>query len=318
MALRTAVRVALSGVVAHLCVTFLCGAGANALAQPSAGDADQRLAEISSAVSAGEDARAMDLGTQYVRHHPGDARARVLLARVHIRRGDFDAAYTQLRRALRDDGRNVDALYYLGLVSARLAELQFQRLVELAPGSARVHQLNAESLEAQDRRAAAEAAYEAALEVDPDLLEALLGLAKLKRFRHACQEAIGLYERAERLRQTFDGAYGLGVCYGDVDRDEQAAARFEEAIRRDSGAAIAWAGLGSTLTRLARPLEAIARLQRAIELEPAMIEAHYALGFAYQAAGREEQAREAFTRARQLGSAASGAKSGPDPPAPTR
>ena len=72
----------------------------------------------------------------------------------------------------------------------------------------------AESLEAQDRRQAAETEYEAALAPRPDLLEALLGLAKLKRIRLACDEAIALYKnRAEAsVRPTFEGAYGLGMC----------------------------------------------------------------------------------------------------------
>lgn len=295
-------------------VCLLAGASGADAQSTGPADPDARLAEIAAAVSASEDQRAMALCAGYLDQHPSDARARVLLARVHIRRGDLDAAYSELRRALRDDARNVDAHYYLGLVAARLAERQFERLVEIAPDSARVHQLHAEALEAQDRRAAAEAAYEAALKANPELLDALLALAKLKRIRLACGDAIELYERAERLRQTFDGAYGLGVCYGHVDRDEDALAQFERAIRRDATAAVAWAGLGSTLTRLGRPADAIEKLQRAIQLEPSMQEAYYALGFAYQAVGRKDDAQEAFAKARQLGSDGSGATVAPNGP----
>ena len=43
-----------------------------------------------------------------------------------------------------------------------------------APVSARGHQLQAESLEAQERRRDAEAEYEAALGAKPDLFDALL------------------------------------------------------------------------------------------------------------------------------------------------
>ncbi len=65
-------------------------------------------------------------------------------------------------------------------------------------------------LEVQQRNADAEKEYATALEAKPELLEALLALAKLKRIRLACEEALGLYDRAESIRPTFDAAYGLG------------------------------------------------------------------------------------------------------------
>ena len=171
------------------------------------------------------------LAKDYLAQHPSDTRAHVLIARAHIRNADFDAAYQQLRRAIRIAPRNEDVLYYMGVVSARLAEQQLLHLAEMAPESARVHQLQAEALEAQERRSAAEEEYEAALKVNPDLLDALLGLAKLKRIRLACEDAIGLYEKAETIRPTFDGAYGLGVCYSYLQRDDEAVGKFDAATQ---------------------------------------------------------------------------------------
>jgi tetratricopeptide (TPR) repeat protein len=267
-------------------------------------------------VSAGQDDRALTLAAEYLKHRPTDARVRVLVARVYLRRGDLDGAYTELRRALADDARSIDAHYYLGLAAARLAERELERLVEVAPDSARVKQLHAEALEAQDRRSAAESAYEAALAADPQLLEPLLALARLKRIRLACEDAIDLYERAERLTPTFDGAFGLGVCYGYVGRDDAALAQFERAIERDATAAVAWAGLGSALTKLGRPADAVAKLQRAIQLEPSMHEAYYALGLAYHALGRTAESRQAFEKARQLSSEDPARPASSPPPAP--
>jgi tetratricopeptide (TPR) repeat protein len=139
----------------------------------------------------------------------------------------------------------------------------------------------------------------------------------LKRIRLACEDAIRVYERAEAIRQTFDGAYGLGVCLGLLGRDEEAAVQFERAIRRDSRAAVAWVGLGTSLNKLGRSKEAIDKLQRAIALEPKMGEAYYALGYVYQAAGQTELAQQAFRQAQQFGGAMS---TGSEPAAssPTR
>jgi tetratricopeptide (TPR) repeat protein len=258
------------------------------------------IAEAARAFSAGDADRARHLGTAYLKQHPDDVGARILMARIELDAGNLEAAYDQLRHAVARDPRNVDALYYQGLVTARLSQAQFQRLESMAPGSARLHQLTAESLEAQDRRQAAEVEYEAALAASPDLLEALLGLAKLRRIRLACDDAVPLYEKAEAIRPTFDAAYGLGVCESVRQNDEAAAAHFERAIERDPHAAVAWAGLGTSLTHLHRPVDAIARLRRAIELEPGMGEAYYALGMAYQASDDKANAAAAFLKAEQL------------------
>jgi tetratricopeptide (TPR) repeat protein len=261
------------------------------------------LAGAERALSAGDAATALALATAHAKKHPDDPRARVLVARVHIARGDFDAAYVELRRALAADPKHVDALYYLGFVTAGLAQSQFERLVTMAPESGRARQLMAESLEAQGRNASAEEEYDEALKASPELFDALVGLAKLKRIRLACEEAIPLYQRAEKLRPTFEGAYGLGICQAYLQEDEDAAAQFERAVERDPRAAVAWVGLGTALNRLGRTKDAIAKLQRAIELEPGMGEAYYALALAYQADGQADRAKEAFEKAEQLGGA---------------
>jgi tetratricopeptide (TPR) repeat protein len=294
--------------------------GSSVVAQVRAA-ANAQLVAASRALSAGDVDRALALSTEHLERHPADSRARVLVARVYIDRNDLESAYRQLTRALRDDPHNVDALYYMGFVGGRLAEREFQRLVDMAPASARVRQLEAESLEAQERRSAAEHAYKAALEVQPDLVDALLGLGRLKRIRLACEEAAQLYEKAERIRPTFEGAYGLGVCYGYLDRDDDSVAHFEQATRRDPKAAIAWVGLGTALTRVGRAVQAIEKLRRAVALEPKMGEAYYALGSAYRAAGQPGLAQEAFTTAQQLGSTIGSASEPPSSPpgsAPSR
>jgi len=194
----------------------------------------------------------------------------------------------------------VDVLAYLGLVSGQLAAMAFDRLATEAAGSARVLQLQGETFEAQDRRKDAETAYQAAVDVQPDLLDALLPLAKLKRIRLACEEALVLYDRAESVRPTFEGAYGLGICRSYLQDDEGAVVQFERAIARDPGAAVAWAGLGTSLVKLKRHADGIAKLRHAIALEPRMAEAHYMLGMAYQAVGDQARAEAAFTEAERL------------------
>jgi tetratricopeptide (TPR) repeat protein len=284
----------------------LLAAGAMLHAQPAPKPAvGSRLEEASRALAAGDSERALRLGEAYLKQHPADPSARVLMARAHLARADahpeeLSAAYDHLRRALRAATANEDVLYYLGLVTGRLSQAEFQRLVAMAPDSARVHQLMAESFEAQERRTEAEAEYAAALEKKPDLLDALLGLAKLKRIRLDYEGAIPLYEKAEAIRPTFDGAYGLGTCHLRRHENEAAVANFERAVERNPQSAIALVGLGSALLGLGRTADAISRLERAVKLEPRMSEAYYVLGRSYQMAGETSRAQEAYATAERL------------------
>jgi superkiller protein 3 len=154
-------------------------------------------------------------------------------------------------------------------------------------------------LEAQGRRNEAEAAYEAALKVNPDLVDALLALGRLQRIRLACDEAVPLYERAEKIRPTFDAAYGLGFCLAYLQEDAAAITHYERAVKRDPTAAVAWQGLGSALVKTGHRTEGIAALRKAVTIEPKMSDGWYMLGMAYQGAGDMVRAKEMFDKAEQ-------------------
>jgi predicted Zn-dependent protease len=262
--------------------------------------ANAALVAAASALAAGDLDRAATLAGSHLRQHPRSAAARVVIARVHMERGDLDAAWQELHRAVADQPRDVDALYYLGQVSAQLAAEQFERLAQQSPMPARGHQLLAEAFEAQERRSDAEREYQAALDARPDLLDALLGLARLRRIRLDCDGAKTLYTRAEAIRPTFEAAYGLGACLLREQAHEAAGAQFAKALARDPRSVVALVGAGSALLGLNRPAEAIVPLERAVAIEPAMDDGWYVLGRAYQAAGRREQAQQAFATVERL------------------
>jgi tetratricopeptide (TPR) repeat protein len=283
---------------------------ATAQRQPAAsltGTMPRALADAERALVGGDPARALELASAFARQHPAAADAHVIIARVHLERNEPAAAYDALRRALAANPRHVDALYYMGGVAARLAEAEMDRLTTVAPDSARVRQLMAEALEVQDRRTEAAAEYEAALQRQPDLLDALLALARLKRTSLECGDAIALYRRAEAVRPTYDGAYGLGACLQYEQQDDAAIEQFQKALTLDPRAALAWKDLGVSLLKVGRTDEAIRHMQKAISLEPRMHEAHYALGQAYRAAGDRVRSQEAFAAAERL-------QSDPQPP----
>jgi tetratricopeptide (TPR) repeat protein len=258
---------------------------------------DARLTDAFKALYSGDPDRALQLSSDYLKVHTTDVGAMVLAARAQIARDNYDAAYDLLRKALTVDGRNPDVLYFLGIVSGELATRAFDRLGKMAPDSARVHQLLAQSLRLQDKPVEAAAEYELALKANPDLLEVLLEFAELRREESNCDDAKALYERAERVRSTYDGAFGLGVCLARQFDHAQAVEQFRLALKLDPQSASAYFELGSSLLRLEDAAGAVKALEEAVRLEPRMRQAYYVLGRAYQAMGQDARAQQAFARA---------------------
>jgi tetratricopeptide (TPR) repeat protein len=262
--------------------------------------ADTRLSDAFKALYAGDPDRALRLSSEYLKEHSIDLNALVLAARAQIARDDYDAAFDLLRKALAIDARNPDVLYFLGIVSGQLATRAFDRLGALAPDGARVHQLLAQSFRLQEKPVEAAAEYELALKANPASLDALLEFAELRREESNCDEALALYERAERVKPTFEGAFGLGVCLARQFDHAQAVEQFRRALKHDVRSAPAYFELGSSLLRLGDAAAAAGALEHAVRLEPRMRQAYYVLGRAYQAMGLAARAQQAFARADAL------------------
>jgi tetratricopeptide (TPR) repeat protein len=271
-----------------------------AIALWTTAQAQSVLPEASTALYAGDADRALQLATAHLKRHPNAVKGRVLAARAHFARGEYAEAYDQLRAALRVDPRNVDVLYYLGIVTSRLATRELDRLYALAPEGARVHQLMAESLKLQEKLAEAAAEYELALRASPTLLEALIGLGDIRREQSKCDEAAGLYQRAQTVRPTHEAAYGLGVCFTIENQHARAVEQFRAALKHDSQSAVARFALGSSLLQMEDTASAVRELERAVALEPRMRQAYYLLGRAYRALGLRERSRQAFATADEL------------------
>lgn len=224
----------------------------------------------------------------------------VLAARAHLARGEHQPAYDLLERALAANPRSSDALYFMGIVSSELATQAFGRVYALAPDGARAHQLMGRALRLQERRSEAAVEYERALAANPTLVDALLEFAFLRREESNCEEAAALYERAQRVKVTYETAYGLGVCRAMLNDHARAIAAFREALTHDPESAAAQFGLGSSLLQLGDAAGAVVALERAQRLAPDSRQTCYLLGRAYQKMGRLDLAQEAFARADAL------------------
>jgi tetratricopeptide (TPR) repeat protein len=288
------------GIAVAAAISVAGYASAQTRATLARADQGGAASEVFKALYSGDLEHGLQVAQEYLKRHPRDARMLVLAARAHLARNELTAAYDLLEEGLAIDPQNTDALYFLGIASGELATQAFGRVYALAPDSARVHQLMGRSLKLQGKPVEAAAEYEAALRADPELLDALLEYARLRREESNCADAQTLYERAQRVKVTFDGAYGLGVCLATQNDHTRAVESFREALTYDPRSAAAEFGLGGSLLHIGDAAGAVAALERAAQLAPTVRETYYVLGRAYQKLGQPAKAQQAFDRATAL------------------
>jgi tetratricopeptide (TPR) repeat protein len=257
--------------------------------------------EWTRAFERGDYPRAAALAGERIRIQPGDINARIVLARAEAAQGRFEAAYEELRKVLGIDPRSTDALYYLGITAGVLAQSEYERVLTRAPASARAHQLQGDSYEAQGQRREAEAEYKAALLANPRSLEVLVALGDLTRRDAAYDESMAYYRRAAEIAPSnYDVLYGLGVCHSFRQEHARAVELFRQALRQEPDSAPARLALGSALLQTGQTAAAVVELEAARRLEPRMRQAYFLLGRAYRALGRPAEAAAAFAKVQEL------------------
>ena len=113
--------------------------------------------------------------------------------------------------------------------------------------------------------------------------------------------AVGLTTDAGLLSETYAN---LGVAYGKLGEDAQAYRSFEQSLRFNPNRFNAWLGLGVLAQKQGNTEDAIRDLSRSLQLQPTA-QAYFELGRAFEQAGRFDEAREAYRRARSISGAAS-------------
>lgn len=286
----------LAHTVRFVVLAMILAAGAVLRAQQ-----DDALAETTKALYRGNAIQAASLARSYLKAHPGTPAALILLARAEMAQGKYESAYQRLWRVLSDNPKNIDALYYLAHVCVKLSQQQREELYSLAPDSARVHQLLAESYRVQQNRAKAEEEYLAALRADPQSVEVLDALGDLKRSQFRFDEAVSYYSRAAQIeRRDFRSAYGLGVCHLYQQNPAKAIEEFQRALVLDPESAPARLALGDALLQVGQVAEAVTELKTAVTLEPDMRQAYTLLARAYRRLGKSREADEALRKSDQL------------------
>ncbi len=259
------------------------------------------LTACSSALYRRDYIEAAQIAEQHLRRYPNDVPVRVILARAELAQGRFQEAFEELQKALASDPRNIDALYYLSLISRELSEREYQRLFSMAPDSARVHQLFAEAALGAENKTEAEEEFQKALAANPRSVEVLTELAELKRSQSKFDEAIAYHMQAQKIGPlSYDVAYGLGACYTYKQDYSQAIEWLRKAAALAPDSAAARFALGNALFQNGQTEAAIPELNAALRLEPRMKQAYFLLGRAYSKLGRQEEAKAAIRKLDEL------------------
>lgn len=194
------------------------------------------------------------------------ARARVQRAVDLLRKGEREEARSILRSVLARDGRNADALHFLGLI-------------EHAAG----------------RPAQAIAHLRRAVEAAPDYTDALNNLANMLQGEGVLDEARDLYRRVLVLAPEHPQTLGnLGAVLRRLGEVAEAERVLRRAIERQPEQVEARCTLGRVLAATQRTEEAIACWREAMRIAPRHPAPPRLLGRTLVAAGRADAAREVY------------------------
>jgi len=229
-------------------------------------------------------------------------------ARDLLAKGRLGEAAVVLRQVVADDPRNFDARILLGstfaLQGKRSESLeQLVEAVRLRPDSPKGYNSLGMALSRFVEIKAAREAFEKALELDPNLVEARVNLALVLAQAGDFGLAGVNLDRAIQLQgDTHPAAYShylrarIWIAQKEMGR---AALELEIAVKLQPDYAEAWSDLGGVLRVQGDPKGAQQALERAVALQPDDEKAQYRLGLQYLEDSQPHRAIGCFKKALQ-------------------
>ena len=213
---------------------------------------------------------------------------------------NHQGAATTLIAWLEDEfPKDPEILFMATHVFSDLSTRSQQELMDVAPDSPLVVELNAENFEKHGEFSKAIAEYRVLLQRAPSMpgIHYRIGqlILNLPATATSNKEARAEFEQELKVYPLNAGAeYFLG----ELDRKQghlaQAIEHYTNATKLNPGMADPYFGLGRCLLDSDRAADAVAPLETAAKLEPANPTIHFTLAHAYQALGRREDAAREF------------------------
>lgn len=224
-------------------------------------------------------ADSLEIYTKAAARHPPAGDDLKIVGLDYVLLKDYSSAIHWLEKALELDPKNAEAWYFLGrayYTRSRLPEAQaaFQRVLQLNPTDAKAENNIGLILESQARPAEAIDAY------------------KL---------AIAWQHNAHPSEQPY---LNLGSILLDQERNEEALAALEQAVKLAPANSLCRLKLGVAYLRLSKLGSAQTELEEAARLDPENAAVHFQLGKLYKQMHTMDRARKEFGRAEEIQSRA--------------
>ncbi|RME25123.1 MAG: tetratricopeptide repeat protein, partial [Deltaproteobacteria bacterium] len=177
-------------------------------------------------------------------HAPDDPDLVVGQIGVLRKQGRTEEAIALARQALGQNANNIGAYNNLGLVyldqgNVDLANFIYQKAlnsIEGADSNAYLHCNLGRVYKAMDKEYLAQQEFDRALQLDPELVAAMLFLGDARLDNHDWEGAAELLERARDLEPDNPAILvNLGIAYRGLGRFEEAAALYKRALELDPG-----------------------------------------------------------------------------------
>jgi predicted O-linked N-acetylglucosamine transferase (SPINDLY family) len=229
------------------------------------------------------------------------------LALQHHRAGRLAEAEPIYRQVLAQQPDHPDALHLLGLIAHQVgrhadARVLIERAIarQRATAPADWHLHLGEARRGAGDRSGAEAAFRAAIQLDPAFPEAYNALGQVLLDQQRIEEAAACFTRATELApQLAQPQLNLGVARMMRGKFAEAVEPLRRAVAINPQLAPPWLNLGGALQSLRRIDEAANALERAVALEPTP-HALNGLGLLRMAQARIDEAIATFRRAVEL------------------
>lgn len=259
----------------------------------------------------------------YVRSHPKEAKASGALGMILQTYGLPNEALKYYHRAAELAPNEFRWTYYMGLVEANQGQCDqaasnLRRALRIDPDyvPAKLHLANCLLASAEWENS--EELYNGVLKQDADNPEAYYGLGRIRSSRRDYTNAAASYEKALALSPDFGAAhYALALAYralGQTDKAEGQLRLFEKnktdappaedpllsEVRALNRSAIFQVQMGIDLERQGKREESVAAHEKALQIDPDLVQAHINLIKLYGELGQLEKAEQHYRAAVHL------------------
>ncbi|MBI1789822.1 MAG: tetratricopeptide repeat protein [Acidobacteria bacterium] len=224
----------------------------------------------------------------------GNTDARLWLGLAEIELAEYRAATDHLELVRKARPKDPDVLFYLGRCYDRLAAQARDDLLAAAPDSARAHMAAAEFAAFNGRPKEAIQEYEQVIRINPKLPGIHAAIAELHADANEFDKAEAAYQEELKLApQNARNNYRYGLVLANLGQADQAITHLERAVTIEPGLIDAQLQLGKVLLQqgqLERAEKALLAVVAAEASRDLKRTAHYQLGLLYRKQNRAAEA----------------------------